>query len=274
MAAEHLQPVVLSPRVPSHDLARELFDRTAEHYQRRSEHRVTSFSTWIFQRRIEIVTQFLARLRTPGRVLDFGMGPGVFAPRCTDRGLDYVGIDISSVMVGRAQALGLQRAQYRVGDLETLAEFAGQMDVVLAIGLVDYLEAPWEGLAALSAAVKPGGVLIVSFRNRWSLPRALRDAGRAILTPWRSADSRRAFLGLVHERSFDGPSELEPALRRLGHEHFETAYFNCSPFFSDFPMPAWMFEGWRRVDAVLASRVTRVLCSGGVMVAAKPMPRL
>jgi hypothetical protein len=35
------------------------------------------------------------------------MGPAVFARRCVDGGLDYVGVDLSPIMVQRALALGL-----------------------------------------------------------------------------------------------------------------------------------------------------------------------
>ena len=197
------------------------------------------------------------------------MGPAVFAQRCVDRRLDYVGIDISPVMVQRAQALGLNGVQYLVGDLHTLAEYEGQMDGVLAIGLLDYLEDPLEGIEALSRCVRPGGVMIVSFRNRHSLPRLLRDVARTLLRPWRGQSNRRAFFGLVHERSFDVSSELIPALQRIGYERFDTSYFNCSPFFFDFPMPRWLWRRWRLWDAAVASQSTRYLCSGAVLVAQK-----
>ena len=270
MPAEHSRsPAIAGRTVPSHDLAKDLFDRTADDYQQRSELRVTSFSSLIFQRRIEIVSRLLDRIPSPGQVLDYGMGPAVFARRCVDRGLEYVGIDISPVMVQHAEALGLAAAHYRVGDLNTLADYERAMDGVLAIGLLDYLEDPRAGLEALSRCVKPNGVLIVSFRNRRSLPRLLRDFARTLSRPWRGQSSRRAFFGLVHERSFDVSSELLPALRQVGFERFDTAYFNCSPCFFDFPMPAWLWRGWRRWDAAIASPATRYFCSGGVLVAQK-----
>jgi SAM-dependent methyltransferase len=266
-------PAIAGQNVPSHDLAKDLFDRTADDYQRRSEHRVTSFSSLIFQRRIEIVSRSLDRIPSPGRVLDYGMGPAVFARRCVELGLEYVGIDISPVMVQRAQALGLAAAQYRVGDLVTLSDYERAMDGVLAIGLLDYLEDPQQGLAALAKCVTNDGVLVVSFRNRRSLPRLLRDFARRLSWPWRGRSSRRAFFGLVHERSFDAPSELLPALRRVGFDRFETAYFNCSPCFFDFPMPGWLWRSWRRWDAAVASPATRYFCSGGVLVARKRADR-
>jgi SAM-dependent methyltransferase len=257
------------PTVLSHVWAQDLFNRTADDYQARSELKVSSFSSLIFQRRIEIVLRFLDRISSPGRVLEFGMGPAVFARACVDRGLHYLGIDISPVMVQRAEDLNLATAEYLVGDLPTLKNYQGQLDGVLAVGLLDYLEDPWEGIEALSGCVKPGGVLILSFRNRYSVPRTLRDFAKLLVQPFRRQSHRRAFLALVHERSFDSSSELLPALRRFGYDRFETAYFNCSPFFFDFPIPAPLWHRGRQWDAALASKRTRHFCSGGVVIAHK-----
>ena len=197
------------------------------------------------------------------------MGPAVFGRACADRGLHYLGVDISPVMVQRAQALNLAGVEYVVGDLETLTNYRDRMDGVLAIGLLDYLEHPWEGIEALSGCVKPGGVMILSFRNRYSVPRILRDLARLTARPFRRQTHHQAFFALVHERSFDASSELLPALRRFGYDRFDTAYFNCSPFFFNFPMPTRLWHRWLQSDRLLASKRTRHFCSGGVIVARK-----
>lgn len=257
------------PTVPSHLRAQDLFSRTADDYQQRSELKVSSFSSLIFQRRIEIVLRLLDRISSPGRVLDFGMGPAVFGRACVDRGLQYLGIDISPVMVQRAGDLNLVGAEYLTGDLRTLKNYRSQLDGVLAVGLLDYLEDPWEGIEALSGCVKPGGVLILSFRNRYSVPRTLRDFAKLLVQPFRRQSHNRAFFALVHERSFDASSELLPALRRFGYDRFDTAYFNCSPFFFNFPIPSRLWHRWRQWDGALASKQTRHFCSGGVVIAHK-----
>ena len=253
----------------SHARAQDLFSRTADHYQARSELKVSSFSSLIFQRRIEIVLRFLNRVSTPGRVLDFGMGPAVFGRACVDRGLRYLGIDISPVMVQRARDLNLPSAEFAVGDLETLRAYRNQMDGVIAIGLLDYLEHPWQGIQELSDCVKPGGVLILSFRNRYSVPRVLRDFAKVLIRPFRYESAPQAFFTLVHERSFDSPSQLVPALQRLGYDRFETEYFNCSPFFFDFAIPSGLWHRWWKWDGAAASARTRHFCSGGVILAVK-----
>lgn len=256
----------------SHEAARQLFDRTAADYQTRSDLRVYNTSSFVFARRKEIVLSLLDAGTCSGTVLDYGMGPGVFAPDVVQRGLQFVGVDISPVMVERANALGLDNATYIVGDTQKLEEFRGECDVVLAIGLIDYLEEPQVGLGRLIACLKPGGMLIVSFRVRSSIPTVLRDASKCI---WRFAFAKRswrpdsAFVSAVHEKSFSFRSDLRPALGALGMSDFRVRYFNFSPLFFNvrIPRPLWRF--WRAADARMAGWMTRWGCTGGVLSARK-----
>lgn len=255
--------------IESHSRARRLFDETAADYQERSEARVSNFSSLVFQRRIHIVQDLLRRAR-PGTVLDYGMGPAVFGPACTASGWRYVGIDISPEMVERGRALNLPNAEFHVGDLDVLRSYRQRADAVLAIGLLDYLEEPTRGLQALASCVKPGGSLILSFRNRVSVPRILRDAAKRLwraLAPKPASSERRAFFADVHERSFDFQGQLRPELEALGFEECEARYFNCSPIFFNFPLPRRLWSGWYALDSALAGAATRWMCSGGVLMA-------
>ncbi|MBM3774169.1 MAG: class I SAM-dependent methyltransferase [Acidobacteria bacterium] len=255
----------------AHDEARLLFDQTVEHYQQRSDAQVFNFSSLLFQRRIAIVQDLLRGLPALARVLDYGMGPGVFAPYCVSQGWRYLGLDISENMVARARGLGLKNAEYAVGDLESLQGHRQQMDAVLAIGLIDYLDQPDAGISALAGCVKPGGALVLSFRNR-SLPGLLRDAARRV---WRTlfgipaGRQRTAFLSNVHEHSFGFERDLKPLIARCGFSGFEVQYFNCSPLFFNFPLPGPLWKIWYGVDRLLARSATQFFCSGGVLVARK-----
>jgi SAM-dependent methyltransferase len=260
----------------SHYRAKELFDSTADYYQQRSEARVYNFSSLVFQRRINIVERFLNSVTPHGKVLDFGMGPAVFAKFCEKKNFSYIGIDISPAMVERAKALNIKNSEFIAGDLDSLSSFRKSMDVALAIGLIDYLEQPDRGMESLSECVKPGGHLILSFRNRFSLPRILRDLAKipARMLPKRKRDqSSKAFFSDVHERSFDFYSQLRPKLIQLGFDDFVVDYFNCSPFFFNFPMPRWLWWKWHDLDSRLASRHIHWMCSGGVLMARRVIKR-
>lgn len=252
----------------SHTKAKELFDRVAEGYEDKCEQKVFNFSSMIFQHRINIVKEMIRKAPSPGRVLDFGMGPAVFGPTCINHGLRYLGIDISPVMVERARAAGLQDAEFIVGDLESLKPFEAQMNAVIAIGLIDYLEHPDKGLEALANAVRPDGHLIISFRNRFSVPSVTRDAAKRVWHLFSSKkDSQSAFAAQdVHEHSFSAPY-LESILKKLGYTVLETRYFNASPFFFSFPMSEGLWKSWLSIDTKLAGKFTRWMCSGGVIAA-------
>jgi SAM-dependent methyltransferase len=219
-----------------------------------------------------VVLELLDESGVRGKLLDFGMGPGVFAPQVAARGFDFIGLDISPEMVARAEALGVPRATYVVGDLEALEPFRESVDAVLAIGLIDYLEDPQDGLRRLTEALKPGGVLIVSFRNRAALNTVLRRVAKAIwlrlfrTSRWR-ADS--AFVAPVHEKPFS-PGVLESPLRRLGLTDLTVRYHSVNPlFFFSIPLPRRLWTAWLRLDRAVSRHAPRVACDAGVLRARK-----
>jgi SAM-dependent methyltransferase len=259
--------------VPSaHAAARDYFDRTADEYADRASARTSNLSSLIFQRRRETVLELLDDSGVRGTVLDFGMGPGVFAAEIADRGFDFIGVDISPEMVTRAEKLGVPRATYVVGDLDSLGRFRESADAVLAIGLIDYLEDPEDGLRRLSECLKPGGVLIVSFRNKLALNTVLRHLAKSIWrglfgrSRWR-ADS--AFVAPVYEKPFT-PRMLGRPLRSLGLGEFAVRYHSVNPgLFVSIPLPARVWERWRQVDRVVSRKAPRVFCDAGVLRATK-----
>lgn len=256
----------------SHAAAREYFDRTADDYAVRAGAQTSDLSSLIFARRRETVLELLDESGVSGTLLDFGMGPGVFAPEVVQRGFEFIGVDISPEMVARAEALGLPRTKFVVGDLDALEQFRGQADAVIAVGLIDYLEHPAEGLRRLAECLKPGGVLIVSFRNAAAINTVLRAGAKAV---WRTlfrrvrwrADS--AFVAEVHEKPFT-PGTLEPVLRELGLGDFAVRYHSANPgLFVSVPLPSGLWRRWRRFDRTVSRRVPRVLCDAGVLRATK-----
>jgi SAM-dependent methyltransferase len=264
---------VTERNVPSsHAAAREYFDRTADEYSERAGARESSLSSLIFDRRRETALELLDESGVRGTLLDFGMGPGVFAPQVVERGFEFIGVDISPEMVARAEALGLPNATYVVGDLDSLERFEGRADAVLAIGLIDYLEEPADGLRRLAACLKPGGVLIVSFRNAAALNTALRGAAKSVWRRffgrlrWR-ADS--AFVAPVHEKPFT-PRDLEAPLRDLGLGEFAVRYHSVNPgLFFSVPLNRGLWDRWRRFDRRASRRAPRVLCDAGLLRATK-----
>jgi 2-polyprenyl-3-methyl-5-hydroxy-6-metoxy-1,4-benzoquinol methylase len=253
----------------SHAQAEKFFDQIAEDYRKRSEGQVWNVSSLSFARRQELVTRLLNLTPEGGTLLDYGMGPAVFGPPAAARKLHYIGIDISQKMIDLAKAMNLPNAEYHLGDLSVLERFKGAADTVLLIGLIDYLEHPGEGLKALANCVKPGGRIILSFRNHRSIPRVLRNGAkatyRALKGEKKGADT--AFAAPVLERSFVPGRDFVPLLREAGFTEFKTHYLDASPVFWNMPLPKWLWRLWKKTDAALAQPWLSFLCASGVLMA-------
>lgn len=253
----------------THAAAQEFFDAIADDYTRRSRTAVWNVSSLSFSRRQDLVIKMMSQTPTGGTVLDYGMGPAVFGPPAVEQGLRYVGIDISPRMVHVAQQMQLPNAEFHVGDLNLLDQFAGSADTVLLIGLIDYLEFPQEGLRKLARCVKPGGRLVLSFRNHRSVPRFLRNTAKRL---WRTIRPSRpevetAFEAPVLENSFVPRRDLAPVLESEGFRKVDVEYLDCSPVFFNLPLPRAVWKLWKRVDEAVSSRPMSWMCASGVLVA-------
>jgi SAM-dependent methyltransferase len=107
---------------------------------------------------------------THPRVLDVGCGSGRIGEFVLDAGAArYVGIDFSEPMIEMARAR-LDRFAPRVelilGDFLE-ASLEGPFDVVLALGLFDYLPDPHRFSRRMYELCAPGGTLVASFPT-WS----------------------------------------------------------------------------------------------------------
>jgi SAM-dependent methyltransferase len=105
------------------------------------------------------------------RVLDVGCGSGRIGEFVLEAGAGrYVGIDFSEPMIDMARARLERfgpRVELRLGDFLD-ASFEGEFDVVLALGLFDYLPNPERFSRRMFELCAPGGTLVGSFPT-WSL---------------------------------------------------------------------------------------------------------
>ena len=170
-------------------------------------------------------------------------------------------------MVEIARGLNLPNAEYHVGDLDLLEKFPADADTVLLIGLIDYLQEPEAGLRKLARAVKPGGRIILSFRNHRSLPRLLRNAAKSL---WRlgrgsAPDRGKAFAAPVLENSFVPQRDLIPILRTEGFTRFSVDYLDASPVFWNMGLPRGIWNVWKRADEIVSCPALSWLCASGAL---------
>jgi 2-polyprenyl-3-methyl-5-hydroxy-6-metoxy-1,4-benzoquinol methylase len=76
-----------------------------------------------------------------------------------------VGIDIEQRQLDRSTALD----EKILGDLQTFAISAPGFDLVLCWDVIEHLPEPVKALERMTAALNPGGALVLAFPNLWSL---------------------------------------------------------------------------------------------------------
>ena len=119
------------------------------------------------------------------RILDAGCGSGVTAARLMERGYAVWGIDLAEPMIRQAREL-CGSDQFGVGDIEHIPFADNTFDVVVSLGVIEYLESDEQALREIRRVLKPGGRAVIAISNGRSpllrLDRVLRRGG-ALLRP-------------------------------------------------------------------------------------------
>ena len=98
-----------------------------------------------------------------GRLLDVGCGPGAGLDAARDAGWDAWGLDLSADAVARASAR--HPGHVAKGTLEDSPFPPGSFDAITAFDLVEHVYEPRRFAAALAAALKPGGSVLIATPN-------------------------------------------------------------------------------------------------------------
>ncbi len=126
---------------------------------------------WALERRL------LLRLAGPQpgeRALEVGIGTGHFARAMVEAGLQVAGVDLSLPMLREAARKGLPAGLVRA-DARALPLAGEWFDLVYTVTMLEFVPEPERAIAAMWAAVRPGGRLVVAVLNAWS-PWARRKA--------------------------------------------------------------------------------------------------
>src|SRR6266705_1756754 len=98
------------------------------------------------------------------RVLDAGCGSGVMAAKLMDGGYAVWGIDFAEPMIRQARAL-CGSHQFAVGDIEHIPFPDNAFDVVVSLGVIEYLESDEQALREIRRVLKPGGRAVIAISN-------------------------------------------------------------------------------------------------------------
>ncbi len=146
------------------------------------------------------------------RLADIGCGGGLVAEPMTRLGFTVTGIDAGSAAIAaartHAEASDLS-IDYRVADIDALADTGERFDVVLALEIIEHVADRDAFIAALGALVKPGGMFIGATLNRTARSFAVAIVGAEYVLGWLPR-------GTHDWQHFVRPSEFVLGLRRAG----------------------------------------------------------
>jgi ubiquinone/menaquinone biosynthesis C-methylase UbiE len=232
----------------------------------------------IYRTRLAVALSLADSLRLPpdSRCLDVGCGPGIATVALAQRGFVVDAIDFVEGQLERTRRRALEanveeRVVTSIGDIHHLDIPDGTFDLVLVIGVMEWLEDPSKALREISRVLKPRGQAIISVDNKWSLRNILDPLSTPPLAPLkRWAGKILARTGL-RRRSGAGPRDYSYSISRFdrltasaGLEKTQGVTVGFGPFsFLGLELPQSLGLALHRGLQRLADRKFPLLRSGG-----------
>lgn len=228
---------------------------------------------YLFIVRKKRVEQLLDGGVGPGlRVLDVGCGTGIMAPYFAQKGAIYFGIDISGKMVAQAkkeifQILKTQEhTSFAQGDVKHLDFPDGYFDIVISLGLLEFLEDREAAIKEIVRVTHSSGTIVVAVPNKQGLNQMARRYFRPVVI--KSIYLLMRLLGKPQTHRYPYsyqflPKELESVLQKYGCKKTGEAFYDMEillyPFNRMFPRFALFVKRW----AEIYQRVTLKHCANG-----------
>jgi SAM-dependent methyltransferase len=147
----------------------------------------------IYQERARQAIGYVDSLGLPLRapVLEVGCGPGFITTAMAREGFNVSAIDSASEMVertrARARQAGLESLVLaRVGNIESIPFADAAFELVVMIGVSEWLDSLRQPLAEIYRVLRSGGHLIISADNYWPLHQVLDPVFNPALRPVKS----------------------------------------------------------------------------------------
>jgi 2-polyprenyl-3-methyl-5-hydroxy-6-metoxy-1,4-benzoquinol methylase len=162
----------------------------------------TSLEARILRRRQQVTLTCVDELSLAkgSRALEIGSGAGLTAVQLAKRGHAVCALDRSPTMLQRTRNHALTSGVGELvtpilGDAHRLLFPTGPFDVVLALGVLSWLEEPEVAIKELARVTRPDGHVLVASPNSLDLARLLDPGRTPLLAPARSVARLTAGLG-------------------------------------------------------------------------------
>lgn len=144
----------------------------------------------LYQERHERVLRTIQELRLPAgaRILEIGSGPGKLAVELGLLGYRVDAIDSSPALVEMTRELAIEsnvteNVSAKIGDAYKLAFEDGSFDLVVAVGVFDWLKSLAQPLSEVRRVLKPAGAAVVTIGNPWAWEFTLDPRMNPLLNP-------------------------------------------------------------------------------------------
>jgi 2-polyprenyl-3-methyl-5-hydroxy-6-metoxy-1,4-benzoquinol methylase len=130
--------------------------------------------TWLHTKRRDLIIAKVRQYATGkrvGKALDVGFGSGVYLPVLTELFKEVVGLDSKECMVRHAGPLMEQypHLQTVAGDITNCQMPSDSFDLIVCSEVVEHIADSQKATDEMYRVLKPGGILILSTPQRWSL---------------------------------------------------------------------------------------------------------
>jgi ubiquinone/menaquinone biosynthesis C-methylase UbiE len=174
-------------------------ERVTRQFEQRSAwwdriYQETSLEARVLRRRQQVALTWIDALALPGgsQVLEVGCGAGATAVELARRGHPVCALDRSPAMLGRTRDHAVTsgvgaRVTPILGDTRRLMFPTGTFDLVIALGVLSWLQEPTAAMAELARVTRPSGHVLVTSLNSLDLARLLDPRRTPLLAPAKSA---------------------------------------------------------------------------------------
>jgi ubiquinone/menaquinone biosynthesis C-methylase UbiE len=169
-------------------LVQQYFRSTFSYWEQIYAH--TTVYSRIYQERARQAIAYLDRMNlfAGAPVLEIGCGPGIITTAMARKGFCISAIDSAPEMVERTktktQQAGLDaHVRAQVGNIDNLPFADAAFEVVVMIGVTEWLVSLARPLSEIYRVLRPGGHLIISADNNWPLQQLLDPLVNPALKP-------------------------------------------------------------------------------------------